>query len=205
MKTEVRMKMKRLTRQMNSRRVTELSVLAAAAAAAAIATPWARAADYSELAPVVASVPVYERVNTPRQECVNENVTVQESRPAGSPLGAIIGGIAGGVVGHQIGSGRGNAVATGVGAVAGAVVGDRVDPNGGVLSGNANTTTTSHDEVVQRCRTVDSYQDVIRGYDVTYRYNGRDTTIRMPYDPGPTVRVGVGVTADSGPPPYPRY
>lgn len=198
------MKMKCLTRQMDSRRLTELSAVAVAAAAAAIATPWARAADYTEVAPVVASVPIYERINTPRQECVNENVTVQESRPAGSPLGAIVGGIAGGVIGHQIGSGRGNAVATGVGAVAGAVVGDRVDPNGGVLSGNANT-TTSHDEVVQHCRTVDSVQDVIRGYDVTYRYNGRDTTIRMPYDPGPTVRVGVGVTADNGPPAYPRY
>src|SRR5262249_54888201 len=150
------MKMKPLTMQMDMQQVTQLSALAAAAVLAALATPVARAADYTEFAPVVASVPVYERVNTPRQECWNENVTVQESRSGGSPLGAIVGGIAGGVIGHQIGSGRGNAVATGAGAVAGAVIGDRVDPNGGVLSGNSGA-TTSRDEVVQHCRTVDSF------------------------------------------------
>jgi uncharacterized protein YcfJ len=188
------MSMKRSSARAATQRVSELSVLVGAGAAVALASSVASAADYTEFAPVVASVPVYERVSTPRQECSSENVTVQESRPGGSPLGAIIGGIAGGVIGHQIGSGRGNAVATGVGAVAGAVVGDRVDPNGGVLSGNAGSTTTSRDEVVQHCRTVESVQDVIRGYDVTYRYNGHDTTIRMPYDPGPTVQVGVGVT-----------
>jgi uncharacterized protein YcfJ len=177
-----------------------LTTLGIAAALATIGAPTALATDFTDLAQVVASTPVYERVNQPRQECRNENVTYQESRPSGgSPLGAILGGIAGGVIGHQIGSGRGNAVATGVGAVAGAVVGDKVDPNGGVITGGANASTT-RDEVVQRCRTVDNWQEVVRGYNVTYRYNGRDATVRLPYDPGPNVRVAVSVIPDARPP-----
>ena len=164
------------------------------------------AADFTDQAAVVATAPVYERVNSPRQECSNETVTTQAQSTGSSPLGAIVGGIAGGVIGHQIGGGRGNAVATGVGAVAGAVIGDKVDPNGGIITGRASG--APQEQVVQRCRTVDSWQQVIRGYDVTYRYNGRDVTIRMPYDPGPTVRVAVGVIQDqnapvpyAGPPP----
>ena len=166
----------------------------------------AQAIDFTDQATVVAAAPILERVNAPKQECWNESVTTQSQSSGGSPLGAIIGGIAGGVVGHQIGGGRGNAVATGVGAVAGAVLGDKVDPNGGVLTGRTNA--APQEQVVQRCRTVDNWQDVVRGYNVTYRYNGRDVTIRMPYDPGPTVQVAVGVIPDQhapvpygGPPP----
>ena len=171
--------------------------------AAGFGVPLAHAVDFTDQATVVATAPVYERVNAPRQECSNETVAAQPQSSGSSPLGAIIGGIAGGVLGHQIGGGRGNAVATGVGAVAGAVIGDKVDPNGGVITGRASA--APQEQVVQRCRTVDSWQDVIRGYDVTYRYNGRDVTIRMPYDPGPTVQVAVGVIQDqpqsyNGPP-----
>ncbi|HXX85883.1 MAG TPA: glycine zipper 2TM domain-containing protein [Casimicrobiaceae bacterium] len=172
--------------------------------AAAMGLPLAHAVDFTDQAPVVATAPVHERVNAPKQECWNETVTTPAQSSGGSALGAIVGGIAGGVIGHQIGSGRGNAVATGVGAVAGAVIGDNVDPNGGVITGRANAGT--QEQVVQRCRMVDNWQDVVRGYDVTYRYNGRDVTIRMPYDPGPTVQVAVGVIQDpqtsyNGPPP----
>jgi len=175
----------------------------AAGLTAVSASAWcvADATDFTDQAPVVATTPIYERVNAPKQECWNESVTTQGQSSGGSPLGAIVGGIAGGVIGHQIGSGRGNAVATGVGAVAGAVIGDKVDPNGGIITGRANA--GAQEQVVQRCRTVNSVQDIVRGYDVTYRYNGRDVTIRMPYDPGPTVQVAVGVIQDPrGPTPY---
>jgi uncharacterized protein YcfJ len=173
--------------------------IAALGLAAAFAGHGAGAADFTDVAPVVASTPIYESVNAPRQECWNEQVTTQTPGNGGSALGAIVGGIAGGVLGHQVGGGRGNAVATGVGAVAGAVIGDKVDPNGGVLSGNANA-GTSNTQVVQRCRTVDGWQEVIRGYNVTYRYGGHDVTVRLPYDPGPNVHVAVGVVPDRRPP-----
>lgn len=175
-------------------------LIGVATAWAALGVPFAGASDFTDLAPVVASTPIYERVNSPSQECWNETVTYQDARPSGgSPVGAILGGIAGGVIGHQIGQGRGNAVATGVGAVAGAIVGDKADPNGGVLSGNANASAPGT-QVVQRCRSVDNWQEVIRGYNVTYRYNGHDATVRLPYDPGQNVRVGVSMIPDSNRP-----
>ena len=179
-----------------------ISVVALALGAGFV-MPVASAVDFTDQAMVVARAPIYKRVNTPTQECWNETVTTQAPASGGSPLGAIVGGIAGGVIGHQIGSGRGNAVATGIGAVAGALIGDNVDPNGGVITGRANT--APQEQVVQRCRTVNHWQEVVHSYNVTYRYNGRDVTIRMPYDPGPTVQVAVGVIQDqqqsyNGPP-----
>jgi uncharacterized protein YcfJ len=173
--------------------------IASVAAFAACGLPVASAIDFTDLAPVVASTPIYEHINMPKQECWNETVSYQGSPTSGgSPLGAIVGGIAGGVIGHQIGSGRGNAVATGVGAVAGAVIGDKVDPNGGVITGRANA--GPQEQVVQRCRTVENWQEVVRGYNITYRYNGRDVTVRLPYDPGPNVRVAVSVIQEGRPP-----
>ena len=46
---------------------------------------------------------------------------------------------------------------------------------------------------VQRCNVVNDYRDEIRGYDVRYRYNGRDYSTRTAYDPGPTIQVNVDV------------
>ena len=140
------------------------SSLTGIAAVTALVVQCASASDFVDVAPVVASTPILEQVNTPQQQCSNEQVVTPAPSNSGSPLGAIVGGIAGGVLGHQIGSGRGNAVATGIGAVTGAVIGDKVDPNGGVFGGNANA--GANQQVVQRCHTVDNWQDVIRGYNV---------------------------------------
>ena len=181
------------------------STLAAALSAVAAAT--ATAADFTDYAPVVATAPVYERVNAPRQECWTETVAVEPAPPApgtagngAATAGTIIGGIIGGVAGHQVGSGRGKDVATVAGAVTGALIGNTIG------SRNARDADVVYAEpeqrAVQRCRTVDSWQDVVRGYDVTYRYAGRDATVRLPYDPGREVRVAVGIVAD---PPRPGY
>jgi hypothetical protein len=48
----------------------------------------------------------------------------------------------------------------------------------------------------QRCRTVESMREVVNGYDVVYRYNGRDANVALPYDPGSTIKVGVGAILD---------
>lgn len=44
-----------------------------------------------------------------------------------------------------------------------------------------------------KCRTVRVPRDVVKAYTVKYRYGGREITTTLPYDPGPTVRVGVSV------------
>jgi uncharacterized protein YcfJ len=43
------------------------------------------------------------------------------------------------------------------------------------------------------CRTVTTGREYVKGYAVIYRYNGRDIKTTLPGDPGPTVRVGIGV------------
>ena len=48
------------------------------------------------------------------------------------------------------------------------------------------------------CRTVTVPREYVKGYAVVYRYNGRDIKTILPSDPGPTVRVGIGVM-DSAP------
>src|SRR5262249_8992492 len=45
----------------------------------------------------------------------------------------------------------------------------------------------------ERCRTTTAYRDSdrIMGYEVTYRYGGREYTTRMDHDPGQRLRVRV--------------
>jgi uncharacterized protein YcfJ len=158
------------------------------------------AADFVDTAKVVSSTPVYERVSEPKQECWYETVSSGGAVTKSAPVeersigGALVGGVVGGVVGSQIGQGTGNTVATAAGAIAGAIIGDRVaNPSQGAVQA-ANQAPQTREE--RRCRQVDSSREVIRGYDVTYRYNGQEITTRMPYQPGPTVRVGITVLGD---------
>ena len=101
-----------------------------------------------------------------------------------SYTGAAVGAVAGGLLGNQVGNGAGKGATTAAGTIAGAMIGDRV-------------ATQQTGAAAQRCRTIESSREVIRGYDVVYRYNGRDVKTTLPYNPGRTVKVGVGVI-DSG-------
>jgi uncharacterized protein YcfJ len=96
--------------------------------------------------------------------------------------GAVVGAAAGGLLGAQVGRGSGQAAAAAAGAAVGAVAGDNVQ--------NGQRTAAAP---AQQCRTVQVTREVIRGYTVVYQYSGRDVTVILPYDPGPTVRVGVGI------------
>ncbi len=144
---------------------------------------------FQDQARVVSSIAVYERVNEPRRECWTEQVGYEtvggRDRNYG---GAIIGGIVGGVLGNQVGKGTGRHVSTAIGAATGAIVGDNL--------GNGRYVQTGYQRPIyeERCRTVDNWSQRLTGYDVTYRYQGRDYTAFMPRDPGPFVRVHVQVS-----------
>jgi len=99
-----------------------------------------------------------------------------------SVAGSVVGGIAGGLLGAQVGNGNGRTAAAAAGAIAGAVAGDRIDNRQVAAAAPA-----------QNCRTVETVREITRGYTVVYQYNGRDITTTLPYDPGPTVRVGIAV------------
>ena len=153
------------------------------AAVLAISGASASGMDYTDTAQVISVTPIVERVVEPRQECAP-----QQSAPAQpqdrSIAGAVIGGAAGGLLGAQVGRGNGRTAAAAAGAIAGAVIGDRIDNN--------NRQTASAPQP-QQCRTVETTREIIRGYNVVYRYNDRDIATTLPYDPGRTVTVGVGV------------
>lgn len=143
----------------------------------------AYASDFVDTARVVSSTPIYERVSEPRRECWNESV--QSAPKERSMGGAIIGGVAGGLLGNQVGGGQGKTAATAAGAIAGVLVGDRV----------ANP-DQPRSQQVERCRDVENSREVIKGYNVTYRYNGREINSTLPYRPGATVQVGVSLIQD---------
>jgi uncharacterized protein YcfJ len=139
----------------------------------------AGAADYTDSAQVVSSSPIIERTIEPRQECTPVTATAPQSQDR-SLVGPIVGGIAGGVLGAQVGKGSGRTAATAAGAIAGAVIGDRIDNRQGVST-----------QPAQHCRTIETTREIVKGYNVVYRYNGRNITTTLPYDPGRTVRVGI--------------
>ncbi|HKB84393.1 MAG TPA: glycine zipper 2TM domain-containing protein [Burkholderiales bacterium] len=157
----------------------------------ALAAP-AFAIDYTDSAPVISSVPVYQTVNEPQQQCWTESVTSYERYR--SPGGAILGGITGGLLGSTIGRGNGRVASAAFGAAIGALVGDHID--------NRDNSAVAVTRPVQRCQTVESYRQVLTGYQVTYNYNGRNTTVVLPYDPGPRLPIEVGITGAAGQPVY---
>jgi uncharacterized protein YcfJ len=67
---------------------------------------------------------------------------------------------------------------------------------GGISLGAFDTSTNVVVPVtrdVQRCRSVEHYTDVVQGYDVRYRYQGREYVTRLNSDPGDRIRVDVNV------------
>ena len=137
-------------------------------------------------APVVSSSPIYQtvRVNTPRQECWQEAVTVSGKSNSDTP--EILGAIVGAGVGRLFGSGRGQDAAT----VAGAILG------GSIGSDLENKNSGSQVRYQQRCKTVNQYHDEerLQGYHVTYQFNGQLYTARTNHDPGDSIKVRVSVT-----------
>ncbi len=156
---------------------------------AAISSGVTASVSYYE-ADVLSSTPIYRMVETsvPREECWLEEV-VRESRPryrSNTPdiLGAVIGGAIGNAVGHNKSNQR-------VGAVVGAVLGASVARD----ISRANRSREVRYETVERCeRVYDTYlEDKLVGYDVVYRYNSEEHTVRTQRDPGPSIRIRVNV------------
>jgi len=132
---------------------------------------------------------VTEAVVTPQERCTDVQVSrtapVQDDKRV---AGTIVGGLAGGLLGNQIGGGNGKTLATIAGVAAGGYAGNQVQRN---LQDRDTTTTTEH-----RCRTVNEKSQRVVGYDVTYRYNGKQSVARMTHKPGATVLVKDGKLVD---------
>jgi uncharacterized protein YcfJ len=185
----------------------------------------ANAAEFSDTAQVISATPIYDRVSSPRRECVSEPVTTYEDRRVrreypdsyrenrdyrgsssdreGTGAGAVLGAIIGGVIGHQFGNSTGGRDrGTAAGAILGGVIGHQIEKDSGndyrsydspYRRARWETERVPVTRDVQRCNVVNDYREEVRGYDVRYRYNGRDYTTRLSYDPGPTIPVQVEV------------
>ncbi len=131
---------------------------------------------------VISAEPRYRVSTTPRRECWTEEIQVQSSSGGSdrSYGGSIIGGIAGGIMGNHVGGGRGKDAATAVGAAIGAVIGDRFDNDG--RSGGPQVQYRTEQQ--QRCRSVSESREIMDGYDVLIRFQGRDIMFRMNSHPG---------------------
>lgn len=166
-------------------------LIAATVSLPALASHDDRDDNYEDRARVISVAPQYERVNSPRQECRTEYV--RESyyeAPQRSLGGAVIGGVTGGLLGSTIGRGNGRVAAAAVGAGVGAIVGDRVDNDRGYGNRGRERVET---RPVERCVTVDNWQNIPAGYLVNYEYNGRRYSTVTDRDPGRFIPVNVMV------------
>jgi uncharacterized protein YcfJ len=103
--------------------------------------------------------------------------------------GALVGAVIGGVIGHQFGGGSGRDAATAAGAFIGA--------NHAAARSYSGTRVVEREVLETRCETVREarYEEVLDGYDVTYKYHGRLYHTRTARDPGRTIKVRVSVSA----------
>lgn len=143
-------------------------------------TGWAQ-----EFGRVLSTQPIVQQVAAPRQVCSNQQVEVQAQK---SGAGAALGAVAGGAIGNSVGRGAGNAAATVIGVLGGAVLGDRIE---GAPPPQVQT--------VRNCGTQTVYESRTVAYNVVYEYAGRQYTVQMPHDPGPTVPLQVTAVGSVAP------
>jgi uncharacterized protein YcfJ len=151
-----------------------------------------------EFAQVLSTRPVQVTEKIPGEVC--KEVVVSEQAPAKDAdrlAGTAIGAVAGGLLGNQVGKGNGRVLATVAGAAAGGYAGNQVQKN--MQEGNVRTHTET------RCKTVYHSKTRVIGYDVRYRLNDKESTVRMEYAPGTQIpvkdgqlQIGVPATGTAG-------
>jgi uncharacterized protein YcfJ len=146
-------------------------------------------AQAQEVGRVISRTALYQQVAVPRQVCSQTPVAVQNPS---SGAGALMGAIAGGVVGSQMGGGTGQALATMAGVIGGAMMGDRIENPGSQIQ---NQTT---------CTTQSVYENRLIGFNVVYEYAGKQYSVQLPQDPGPTIQLQVTPVGLSQPIQEPR-
>ena len=173
---------------MNARtpKLTAILVAGLVAVGSAHAGPRGNGDGFVAQARVLSSTPVYDTLNEPRRECWTETVGYEREavRSNNNTGGAILGALAGGLIGSTVGKGNGKVAAAAVGAATGAVHGDRWKDGDGRYY-------ESRPRQVERCQVHDNYREVVTGYDVRYRFQDREYSTRLPYDPGKWLTLNV--------------
>ena len=156
--------------------------------------------------------------STPREVCEDVVVQERAPERDGNVGGTVAGAVIGGLIGNQVGGGDGRKAATVAGAVAGGFAGREIDKRhvGGQVVNRTDRQCRTVQSTSQSSRVV-AYnvtyrnpdgttgtmrtgskpgsrialgtEDKTIGYDVTYRYDGQDRTIRMDEKPGERLPV----------------
>jgi len=130
-----------------------------------------------EVGRVISSTPIIQQVAVPRQVCTqNQVVTPGQKSGAGAAMGAI----AGGAIGNSMGQGFGKDAATMLGLIGGALLGDRIEG-----------TPAPEVRHVQNCSNQVFYENRTTAYHVVYEFAGKQYSVQMPQDPGPSVRLQI--------------
>ncbi len=162
--------------------------LAVAAVMVFAATPVLAQTQYV-YAEVIDSRPIYQAVTvaSPAEECWQEEVRVRDSRHQGSNTPVILSTIIGGAIGNAVGN---NKSSQRVGTVVGAVLGHSVGRD--IVRANSHPQPARY-QTVQHCEAVTRYRDEERliGWQVRYRYNGEEFSVRTDQDPGDRIRLRV--------------
>lgn len=156
--------------------------------------------------------------SSPRQVCEDVVVQDRLPERDGNVGGTVAGAVIGGLIGNQVGSGSGRKAATVAGAVGGGFAGREIDRRhvGGRVTQRVDRQCRTVQDSSQSSRVVaynvtyrnpdgttgtmrtDSKpgneialgnEDVTVGYDVTYRYDGQERTVRMDEKPGDRLPV----------------
>jgi uncharacterized protein YcfJ len=124
----------------------------------------------------------YVTVDRPREQCWNE-VVREPVRPFGVVGQTAAGSVVGAAIGRQFGSGNDRDTLTVLGAIAGGAVAHR---RATLRQGYA-----ARDVAVQRCEVVNDRvtEQVVDGYLVTYRLDGRHYTMQTDRHPGDYVQL----------------
>ena len=142
-------------------------------------------AQTPEVGRVLSSTALVQQVAVPQQVCFNEQVNTAGQK---SGAGSVLGAIAGGVIGNNLGRGSNQSAAAVLGMVGGAIVGDRIETPG-----------PNRQENVQRCTVQQVYENRTTGYQVVYEYAGKQYSVQMPQDPGPTIQLQVAPISSFSP------
>ena len=134
-------------------------------------------AQADEYGRVISTTAIIQQVAVPRQICSQQQVTTQPNK---SGAGALMGAIAGGTVGNALGRGGDRNLGTVLGVFGGAIWGDKIE---GAPPPETRT--------VQSCSTQNVYENRTVAYNVVYEYAGKQYSVQMPQDPGPTIRLQV--------------
>jgi hypothetical protein len=110
----------------------------------------------------------------------------------GRNVATVLGGIVGAALGSKVGGGSARYATAAVGSMVGGMAGREI---------YESTQRPRQEASVTVCDPVDhdayrTVEDNVAGYDVTYRYGGREYTTRTDHHPGDRIRVRVDVRAE---------